>query len=214
MTTWEIEGRELINCNCSYGCPCQFNALPTHGFCEAIGAFSIERGHHGDVALDGLKAAMVFHWPGAVHQGGGHCQPILDATANERQREALLRILSGEDTEPFSTVFAVFATTMDKVFDPIIAPIDFDVDVDARRGRVHVDGIIDVTGEPIRNPVTGNEHRARIELPHGFEYEIAEIGSGTGSSRGNVAMDLEKTYAQFARIHLSNKGVVRHRASS
>jgi Uncharacterized conserved protein len=24
MTPWEIEGRELVNCNCSYGCPCQF----------------------------------------------------------------------------------------------------------------------------------------------------------------------------------------------
>ena len=122
MVSWEIEGHELVNCNCSYGCPCQFNALPTHGFCEAIGAFAIERGHHGDVTLDGLKAAMVIHWPGAVHQGGGKCQLIVDAEADERQREAILRIMSGQDTEPLSTVFAVFATTVDKVFDPIIAP--------------------------------------------------------------------------------------------
>lgn len=213
MTPWEFEGRELVNCNCSYGCPCQFNALPTHGNCEAIGAFAIDRGHYGDVTLDGLKAAMVVQWPGAVHQGGGKCQLIVDANADERQREALLKILSGQDTEPFSTVFAVFATTMDKVFDPIFAPIDFEVDVDARRGKLRVDGIIEMNGEPILNPVSGNEHRARIDLPHGFEYEIAEIGSGSGSSRGKVAMDLEKSYAQFAHIHLSNKGVVRHRAT-
>lgn len=214
MTPWEFEGRELVNCNCSYGCPCQFNALPTYGNCEAIGAFAIDRGHYGDVTLDGLKAAMVFQWPGAVHQGGGKCQPIVDANADERQREALLRILSGQDTEPFSTVFAVFATTMDQVFDPIFAPIDFDVDVDARRGTIRVDGIIEMNGEPIRNPITDNEHRARIDLPHGFEYEIAEIGSGTSRSSGNLALDLEKSYAQFARIHLSNKGVVRHRATA
>lgn len=214
MTPWEFEGRELVNCNCSYGCPCQFNALPTYGNCEAIGAFAIDRGHYGDVTLDGLKAAMVFQWPGAVHQGGGKCQPIVDANADERQREALLRILSGQDTEPFSTVFAVFATTMDQVFDPIFAPIDFDVDVDARRGTIRVDGIIEMNGEPIRNPITDNEHRARIDLPHGFEYEIAEIGSGTSRSSGNLALDLEKSYAQFARIHLSNTGVVRHRATA
>ncbi len=212
MVSWEIEGHELVNCNCSYGCPCQFNALPTHGFCEAIGAFAIERGHHGDVTLDGLKAAMVIHWPGAVHQGGGKCQLIVDAEADERQREAILRIMSGQDTEPLSTVFAVFATTVDKVFDPIIAPIDFDVDVDARRGTVRVPGVLELDGEPILNPVTGKEHRARIELPHGFEYEIAEIGSGTSTSRGSVVMELQNSYAQFARIHLSNKGVVRHRA--
>lgn len=214
MVTWEIEGRELVNCNCSYGCPCQFNALPTHGFCQAIGAFAVDRGRYGDVTLDGLNAAMVFKWPGAVHQGGGQCQPIVDVRADERQREAILRIVSGQDTEPLATVFAVFATTMDEVFDPIFAPIDFDVDVDGRRGRVHVEGIIDVTGEPIRNPVTGNEHRVRIDLPHGFEYEIAEIGSGTGHSSGKVAMELEKSYAQFARIHLSNEGVVRHRVTT
>jgi hypothetical protein len=214
MTPWEIEGRELINCNCSYGCPCQFNALPTHGYCEAIGAFAIERGHYGDVPLDGLKAAMVLHWPGAVHEGGGQCQPIVDAAADSRQREAILRIMSGQDTEPFATVFAVFATTFDKVFDPIVAPIDFDVDVDGRRGTVRVDGVFEIAGEPIRNPVSGKEHRARIELPEGFEYEIAEIGSGTSRSHGNVAMELKSSYAQFARIHLSNEGVVRHRATA
>ena len=28
MIKWEIKGREFGNCNCDYGCPCQFNALP------------------------------------------------------------------------------------------------------------------------------------------------------------------------------------------
>ncbi len=37
---WEIKVRTFGNCNCSYGCPCQFNALPTHGNCQAaIAAF-------------------------------------------------------------------------------------------------------------------------------------------------------------------------------
>ena len=35
-----------------------------------------------------------------------------------------------------------------------------------------------VKKEKIRNPVTGDTHRARINLPHGFEYEVAEIGRG------------------------------------
>ena len=53
MTPWEIQGSELINCNCSYGCPCQFNALPTHGNCEAMGGIAIDKGHYGNVRLDG-----------------------------------------------------------------------------------------------------------------------------------------------------------------
>jgi len=73
--------------------------------------------------------------------------------------------------------------------------------------------VFDIAGEPIRNPVTGAEHRARIDLPHGFEFELAEIGSGTGRSQGNIAMDLKGTYAQFARLHMGNKGLIRHRAA-
>lgn len=214
MTPWEIEGRELINCNCSYGCPCQFSALPSKGYCEAIGGLAIDKGHYGDVRLDGTKVALVLAWPGPIHEGKGRCQPVVDSNASPAQREALLKIISGQDTEPFATVFAVFATTFEKVFDPIFTPIEFDVDVDARRGRIRAEGVLEVDGEPIRNPVTGQEHRARIDLPLGFEYELAEIGSASSRSSGNLALQLQKSYAQFARIHLGNRGVVRHRAAA
>lgn len=214
MTPWEIQGTELINCNCSYGCPCQFSALPTKGHCEAMGAISINSGYYGDVRLDGVSLAVVFQWPGAIHEGKGKCQPIVDERADPEQREAILKIMTGQDTEPFATMFSVFASTFEQAFDPIFTRIDFDVDVDARRGRVHVEGVFDLVGEPIRNVVTGAEHRARIDLPHGFEYELAEVGSGTSRSKGNIALDLEGTYAQFARLHMNNKGVIRHRTAA
>jgi len=214
MTPWEIRGRELINCNCSYGCPCQFNAPPSQGHCEAIGAIAIDEGHHGDVRLDSLSVAMVLQWPGPIHQGKGKCQPIVDVRADAKQREALLRIMSGQDTEPLATMFAVFAATFEQVFEPIFASIDFDVDVDARRGRLRVDGVAELDGEPIRNPVTGAEHRARIDLPNGFEYEIAEIGSASSRSRGAIALELKDSYAQFAHLHVGNRGVIRHRAAA
>ncbi len=214
MTPWEIQGTELINCNCAYGCPCQFNALPSKGFCEAMGAISIDQGHYGDTRLDNLKIAVVFHWPGPIHLGKGQCQPIVDERADAQQREALLKIMSGQDTEPFATMFAVFASTLEKVFEPVVTGIDYEVDIEARRGKVHVAGVFDLVGEPIRNPVTGLEHRARIDLPHGFEYEIAEVGSGTSSSHGAIAIDLKDSYAQFAHLHMNNKGLIRHRAAA
>ena len=212
MIDWEFQGTELVNCNCAYGCPCQFNALPTHGFCQAMGAIHIDRGHYGEVKLDGLKIGFVFQWPGPIHEGKGKCQPIVDVEASPGQREALLKIMSGQDTEPFATMFAVFATTLDQVFEPIFTAIDYAVDVDARRGKVSARGVFDLHGEPIRNPVTGLEHRARIDLPHGFEYELAEVGSASSRSTGQVALELKDSYAQFARLHLNNKGLVRHRA--
>ncbi len=81
--------------------------------------------------------------------------------------------------------------------------------LEARRDRFQVPGIIETVGEPIRNPVTGAEHRVRIDLPAGFEFRIAEIGSATTHATGAVALDdLKGSYGQFAHIHLSNKGVV------
>ena len=70
-TNWTIHGREFVNCNCSYGCPCQFNGLPTHGHCQAVAGMQIEQGHHGDTKLDGLKFVGIFRWPGAIHEGKG-----------------------------------------------------------------------------------------------------------------------------------------------
>lgn len=210
MTPWEIEGVELVNCNCAYGCPCQFNALPTHGHCQAAGAIEIHRGHHGDVSLDGTRIAFIFQWPGPIHEGGGKCQPIVDESADEAQRMALLKIMSGEDSEPGRTMFNVFASTLDQVFDPAFRKIAMTVDVDERRGSIHVDGFIDTAGEPIRNPVTGQPHRARIDLPNGFEYSLAEIGSASTQTEGPIALSLKDSYGQFARLHLSGQGPIRH----
>ena len=158
-----LKGREFNNCNCAYGCPCQFNALPTHGYCHAVLGCDIEQGYHGDTKLDGLKFAGSVSWPDAIHQGHGQVQPIVDERAAPAQREAILRILSGLDTEPGATIFQVFSTTYERVHDPIFAKIDFDVDVEGRRATLKVPAVIEARGEPIRNPVTGDEHHVRIK---------------------------------------------------
>ena len=207
---WRIEGREFTNCNCDYGCPCQFNALPTHGDCLAAIGYQIDKGHHGDVTLDGIRAAALYAWPGPIHEGNGSMQLIVDESANDAQRNAMVKIMSGEDTEPMVTMWSVFHTMCTKVHDPLFLPVEFEVDVDAREARLSVPGVVETTGEPIRNRVTGNIHRARIDLPHGFEYAIAEIGSGTTKSTHEIALDFEKSHGQFAEIHLDGNGVVRN----
>src|SRR5438309_1096075 len=170
MTDWAIRAHEFSNCNCSYGCPCQFNGLPTYGHCRAVVGFHIQTGNHGATRLDGLKVAGIFTWPGPIHLGHGEAAVIVDSRANDDQRNALLRILTGQDTEPGATIFNVFASTLEKVHDPIFAPIDFEVDVAARKARLVVPGVTEGRGEPILNPVTGAQHRARIDMVDGFEY--------------------------------------------
>ena len=207
-TKWTIKGREFVHCNCAYGCPCQFNALPTQGNCRAVAAVEIEQGHHGDTPLDGLRIACILSWPGPIHEGDGQVVPIVDERASPEQRNALLRIMSGEDTVPGATFFAVFATTYSKVHDPIFAPIDFAMDVDGRTALLIVPGVIEARGEPIVNPVSGQEHRARISLPNGFEYDTAEIGRGWAETKGALAISLADSHAQFAPLHITESGVV------
>jgi hypothetical protein len=206
---WTIKGKEFINCNCAYGCPCQFNALPTHGFCEAVCGFQIDSGFHGETRLDGLRFVGIFHWPGPIHEGRGEAAVVVDAGATPKQRELLLRIMCGQDTEPGATVFQVFSTTVEKLHDPIFASIEFEVDVDERKARLVVPGVTEGRGEPIVNPVTGQQHRARIDLPHGFEYLLAEVGRGWTTATSPIKMKLTDTYGQFANIHLSQSGIVR-----
>ena len=105
---WAVQATEFANCNCDYGCGCQFNALPDKGFCEAVAGYQITQGHFGDVPLDGLRAAAVWHWPGAVHEGNGSMQLIIDERADANQRDALVKILSGQETEEMATVWWVF----------------------------------------------------------------------------------------------------------
>ena len=209
MTPWEIKGRELVNCTCEYGCNCQFNALPDKGHCHAVAGIQIDEGHYGKVRLDGLRIAAIFKWPGAIHEGNAEAIAFVDEGASPEQREALLKIMTGQDTDPFATMFAVYASTVSKMNDPVFTKIDLELDVDGRRGRIFVRDYIETKGEPIRNKVTGAESRAQIVLPDGFEYTVADIGSASSRTRGPVQVEMKDSYGQFARLHLNNHGVVR-----
>jgi len=214
MTPWEIKGRELVNCTCEYGCNCQFNALPDKGHCHAVAAIAIDEGHYGDTPLDGLHIAAIFKWPAAIHLGNGEAIAFVDARASDAQREALLKIMTGQDTAPFATMFAVYASTVTKMHPPVFTDIAIDLDVEARKARVAIADYIEMSGRPIRNAVSGEESRAQIVLPAGFEYAVAEIGSASSRTSGPVRVEIEDKYGQFAFLHLDNNGVVRSRAAA
>jgi hypothetical protein len=91
--------------------------------------------------------------------------------------------------------------------------IDAQVDVEKRTGYVRVADVFDLGVEPIRNPVTGAEHRARINLPHGFEYRVAEMASGTTQTSGAISLEKNKgTHAHICRVYMNGQGVIDHAA--
>ena len=99
-------------------------------------------------------------------------------------------------------------SVIDTVHEPVFTRIDFTVDVDGRTARVDIPGWIDARAEPIRNPVTGEEHHVRINLPHGFEYDMCEVGRGWAETKGPIVLSLSDSHAHFSRLHMTGAGVV------
>jgi hypothetical protein len=211
MIDWRLAGIDFGNCNCDYGCPCQFESRPTQGNCRGFGAARVERGHFGDVRLDGLSFAVTYAWPGAVNEGNGEMQAIIDERADDRQRQALKTILHGGETAEAMTHWWVFHAMSSKVHGTLYKPIVFEADIDRRIARVSIPGVLEATGRPIMSPVNGKPHRIRIDLPDGIEFEIAEIGSASTTGTGAIALDLKDSYGQFNRMDVTGKGLVRSR---
>ena len=206
---WMINGMEFGNCNCAAGCPCQFSSPSTHGFCEAVVGGHIMEGHFNDTSLNGLNWVLLVQWPGEIAAGNGKQQAIIDERANPAQREALQKILYGESTTPGATHFFVYNSTMSEVLDPLFAPVELSIDVEARQGKIEVPGLVEAKGSPMISPFSGEPTRARIHLPEGFEYTYAEVGNASCKVNAGINIELKDTYAQFNILHMNQDGVIR-----
>ncbi|MBB1517735.1 DUF1326 domain-containing protein [Aquipseudomonas guryensis] len=205
---WRLRGPGVDLCNCDFGCPCQFNAPPTHGKCEAAVGFHIVEGHFGDTSLADLHVACTFAWPGPIHEGQGQCQAFIDERASELQRQALLTILSGQEQEP-TAFFAIFASTVTTMHAPQFVPVEVRTDRAALTASIRVPGAIDGRVEPIRNPMDGSPHRAKVVLPEGFEFAEADCASASFNTAGAIALDYAGTNAMLYDLHMGPSGIIR-----
>ncbi len=204
---WKIKGPKIASCNCSYGCPCEFNARPTHGVCEGLEAQRIDEGWFGAVRLDGLVVGARYRWPGPVHEGNGIVQGVIDVRANPEQREALGQILGGKEQAP-TTAFNIYGSTIVKEFDTLFARLEFECDFAQRTGRFSVPGVMSMRLEPIRNPVTSAPHHAQIRLPNGFEFRWAEMASGSFECSGDIAFRNAGCYGFLTYVAYGPHGVI------
>ena len=206
---WYIEGKNFGNCNCHYGCPCQFEALPTDNVCNGFEVLHIDKGHFGDIDLTGLRTALLYDWPNPIFEGNGQMQVIIDERADAGQREALENVLHGKETDEAATHWWVFHAMCSTVHETLYRPIDYEVDIDARTARVSIPGVVKSTGRPIRPPHGGDEHRVRIDIPGGIEFELAEVGSASSRITAAIKLDLKDSYGQWNILRHSPTGVVR-----
>jgi hypothetical protein len=95
------------------------------------------------------------------------------------------------------------------LLEPIYAPIELEFDVAARTAHGEVPGIVVSDAQPVRNPVTGKPHRAQIVLPEGFGCTMLETASGSVKATGTVNLEFADTFASFAKLHMTDRGIVR-----
>jgi hypothetical protein len=129
---------------------------------------------------------------------------IIDEQATEVQRDALIAI---ESARHGGMIWEISAAVAPNSMEPIFAPITFNVDRERRRATVRIPGIGETNIEPIKNPVTGEEHRARIFLPDGFEYKEAEMGNTVNCrvvAGDRLTFALKNAYAQLNAFDWSN----------
>lgn len=203
---WRLEGEWMKNCNCAFGCPCDFNAPPTQGYCKGLVAMRVAKGHFEGTRLDGLCFAITVDFPGALHEGNGTIQPIIDERATPEQRQALFDIFSGKHSAE-GTLFQIVSLIVTKIHDPVFAPFEFSFDKDGRIARLVARGVLETDVEPIKNPVTGTPHRIQVVMPEGFEHRAAEIASANIRSTGAIPFETRGTHSSLATVVQTPDGV-------
>jgi hypothetical protein len=202
VTDWYIEGLWMKNCNCDPGCPCDFNQRPTHGHCDGMVAMHITQGHFGDVDLGGMTFAGLARWPGALHEGNGEIQPIVDQKVGEEQRNALFEILSGKHGD---ALFEVIAFVCPTVHEPIFAPIDFTIDLETRSAHVAVPEVLEAEVETLRGIEPPEPYRVLVRIPDGMEYTGPNEEAETAVAKriranGAIKYDVENGHSTLAFV--------------
>ena len=180
-TQWALKGRGYEFCNCDFGCGCNFGGFPNSedGSCRALVGMDISSGSCGDVDLSGVKCAAIVAWPKAIHDGNGKCVFIVDPATSDKQVEALAQICSGKlGGMPWEILGPTF-----EVIGLQKAPIT--ITGEGRKSTFVAEGIGEGRGEAFKNPVTGEEHLANVDLPDGFIWKRGECGRGTFKASAN-----------------------------
>lgn len=196
MSRWSVEGNYVMACNCDYGCPCNFNARPTPGNCEGIMSFAVDRGEYEGTKLDGLNSAVLAIWPGAIYEGNGDAVLFIDSRGDDKQREAMAKIFSGDVGGPME----IFRRTWKNLAGPQVAGVEID-----RSGKdtvIRIEGVGQVSFDSIKNPVSGADAFPRVVLPQGLlTHELEQFTTRQFDVSGNgIVLKYPGKTAQIAKI--------------
>jgi hypothetical protein len=165
----------------------------------------IIEGNFGKLKLNGLNWAVMYSWPGALHEGNGSVQPFIDKKATEEQRTALLTILSGKAGDKWFEVLASIVTT---VHEPQFLPIAWEFNKKKRRARVSIPGFLETVVAPLTVPATGDEQEVIVRMPGGMEYKEFQVAQSVVlNGTGAVKFNYRNTHSSLAEVEHTQKGL-------
>jgi hypothetical protein len=198
MSEMRLTGTVLISCNCDYGCPCNFNALPSTGKCEGHWTWHVDEGQVNGVSLDDLNFTLCVNWPGAIHEGNGEGLLLVDERGDDQQRKAMSSLVAGEVGGPWG----VLAGTWPTLHGPL--PVQYELELAGLQSRLKAGDKLELEVEPIRNPVTGAEVTPSAVLPQGIVFKQGDFGSSKSFwVRDGIAFEHPGKYAAVAPFEYS-----------
>jgi hypothetical protein len=199
---WGIKGDALGSCSCDWGCPCNFDAPPTNGWCEGGYAFHINDGKLGDVNLGGLTIGFYAHSPAALHLGNVTGYLLVDEKATQEQRTAIGRIFGGDVGGPF----AALAALMVKVIGPDFVPVDWHFEGENSYARFG--DRVEVRLKMIENPVTGEKSGFNLRFTNGLLTDEAELMATSTFRVTHPELNYEHSgqYGETFRFDYSGEG--------
>jgi hypothetical protein len=201
-TKWHYKGDYLEFCSCAYGCPCNFNGFPTHGYCRAVVAYKLSEGKCGDVDLAGATFAMGVSWPKAIHEGNGTAAVFFDSSMTKEQQEALVGILTNQHG---GLPHEIFAATFTNILGPFVEPIE--VEINGTKSSVKVGNKISAAMTPHTSPIEPyEEQEVHLVLPTGFVFTDADAARTTGQKVDVDGLQFEDkdSNAFHAKVEHSN----------
>ena len=190
MQSWHMRGTGYEFCNCDFGCGCNFGGFPNSadGSCRALVGMHIAEGECAGVSLAGVKCASIVAWPKAIHEGNGKCVFVVDPSTSDAQVEVLAQIFSGKlGGMPWELI----GPTLEVVG---LEKKAITISGTGVKSTFAIDGIGAGRGDSLKNPVTGEDHTAIVELPTGFIWTRGTCGQGTFDVKaGPLELSFEKT---------------------
>lgn len=200
---WRLKANWIEACNCPHGCNCQFGGFPNEGKCEGIFGCEVKDGQFGNVSLNGVKAAILFKYPKAIHEGNGHVVLFVDEKASQEQVDAFATILSGKMG---GMPWEALAGTIARFEGPIRKSVE--IQAVGERSSVRVPGAVDMRLTPLKDPVTGNDKEVHIVYPKGgFFWNDGTIATTQGlhGEYGDLRVDWPGRFASASEVNWGNQ---------